>query len=145
MVVAAMSPAAAAASPEPPLVCPPGTTQHRVFYADEYWCARPDGTKHGPYRNANDPSREEGAYRDGKRHGWWRRWANGVLVDERRYDRDREDGLTRTWSPAGVLLTSGVMSHGREVGLWRWWHANGPGWCSSTSSTSATSTCRTTC
>lgn len=115
----------AAAAAEPPLACPSGTTQRRLFYADEYWCARPDGTKHGPYRNANDPSREEGAFRDGKRHGWWRRWANGVLVDERRYDRDREDGPVRTWSRAGVLLSSGMMSRGREVGLWRRWHENG--------------------
>lgn len=48
-----------------------------------------------------------------------------MLVDERRYDRDREDGLARTWSPKGVLLSRGRMSHGKEVGLWCSWYDSG--------------------
>jgi antitoxin component YwqK of YwqJK toxin-antitoxin module len=109
----------------PALDCPAGTRQQRTYYADEFWCARADGTRHGPYQNGWASPIEAGAYRDGKRDGLWRRWSNGVLVDERRYDRDREDGLARTWSPNGVLLSSGVMSRGTQVGLWRTWHDNG--------------------
>jgi antitoxin component YwqK of YwqJK toxin-antitoxin module len=125
LVLAAALVPAAAAGAVPALACPAGTTQRRTYYADEFWCARPDGTRHGPYRNGWASPVEEGAYRDGKRDGWWRRWSNGVLIDERRYDRDREDGLARTWSEKGALLSSGVMSRGKQVGLWRWWHANG--------------------
>jgi antitoxin component YwqK of YwqJK toxin-antitoxin module len=124
ILVAVLAPPAVARA-APALDCPAGTSQRRTYYADEFWCARPDGTRHGPYRNGWAAPIEEGAYVDGKRDGLWRRWSNGVLVDERRVDRDREDGLARTWSPKGVLLSSGVMSRGSEVGLWRFWHDNG--------------------
>jgi antitoxin component YwqK of YwqJK toxin-antitoxin module len=115
----------AGARAAPALDCPAGTRQQRLFYADELWCARPDGTRHGPYRDGWTSPVEEGAYRDGKRDGWWRRWSNGVLVDERRYDRDRADGRARTWSETGVLLSDGTMSRGEKVGRWRAWHDNG--------------------
>jgi antitoxin component YwqK of YwqJK toxin-antitoxin module len=124
LLAPAIAPAAVARA-APALDCPAGTRQQRQFYADEFWCARPDGTRHGPYRNGWTSPIEAGAYRDGKRDGWWRRWSGGVLVDERRYDRDRADGRARTWSDKGVLLSDGVMSRGEKVGLWREWHQNG--------------------
>ena len=58
----AVLPAATVASPMPSLACPPGTSQKRAFYTDEFWCARPDGTRHGPYRNGWASPTEEGGY-----------------------------------------------------------------------------------
>jgi antitoxin component YwqK of YwqJK toxin-antitoxin module len=124
IVALAIGPATSARA-APALDCPVGTAQRRTFYADEFWCARPDGTRHGPSRSGWAAPTEEGAYRDGKRDGWWRRWSNDVLVDEWHYDRDVADGRERTWSEKGVLLSDGVMSRGEKVGLWRAWHDNG--------------------
>src|SRR5688572_5734893 len=64
------------APPAPKLVCGDGTAPAPAPAPEPTWsCARPDGTKHGPFVTLfPDGSLEiEGAYRDGALDGPWRR------------------------------------------------------------------------
>jgi antitoxin component YwqK of YwqJK toxin-antitoxin module len=70
------------------------------------WCARPDGVKHGPWRewNANGTPKSAGSYVDGKMEGKW-----------------------QTFSEDGSLKTEGVYKSGLKDGVWTLYYDKGEG------------------
>ena len=85
-----------------PLVCPTGTqakTSHDASITQE-WCARSDGTRHGPYRSSSNGAKSsEGQYVDGKQDGLWSSWqTNGKPFDQVHYARGLKDGTWIAWN-----------------------------------------------
>lgn len=91
--------------------CPSGTAHwERVDDADptlvERWCARADGTAHGPYTLTRDGlTLVSGGFDDGLAHGAWHDHdALGALERERHFYRAVPCDTWRTWA-AGEVVT----------------------------------------
>jgi hypothetical protein len=136
----------------PELSCPDGTREVLEGVSVQY-CARPDGTKHGPWlewHSGIGRKAEEGAYADGKRTGTWTRWNDAGVVLARgdylagqktgpwafAYDDGQlqligsfvageEDGPWTAYWPDGRLFWEGAYEGGERVGTWTYTHANG--------------------
>jgi hypothetical protein len=112
----------------PQLRCPTGTHQERKATLpdhDETWCALPDGTRQGPYRQSWPTGHAEGAYHRGQKQGRWRTFIRENVVSETHYRAGVEDGPLRGWDERGVLQVVGRNRRGQQHGLWKWWHPNG--------------------
>ena len=89
------------------------------------WCARSDGTMHGPYVawDKIGQRRESGAFKEGKIHGVLLRWDHfGELSEIARMDEGKRHG--RIWSfyqlfQSGVLFWSD-FDHGKFVREGEW-------------------------
>lgn len=140
-------PAAAAA---PSLACPPGTAQQHDGAARR-WCARPDGTMHGPVVEAGAGGQVmlRGEYRDGGKHGDWTTFYDGGQArSEEHYDAGKPRGTWvtyfadgkhsterlhkpdntvafRSFRPDGSKLRQGVLVDGVEHGEWTDWDPTG--------------------
>ena len=79
--------------------CPSDTQLHgnKPPAGQLQWCARPDGVKHGPWRewHANGNQKSAGTYVDGKMEGKW-----------------------QTFSEDGSVKTEGLYKGGLKDGIW---------------------------
>ena len=101
--------AAVADAAEPPLLpCEPGTALAVARAPEPTWyCARPDGTRHGPFITAFPDGSPEttGSYRDGLLDGeWQRRAVNGTVIESGSYAAGQRSGRWRMTSAAGRRL-----------------------------------------
>lgn len=82
------------------LECPAGASEQRSesSAAQEHWCARPDGTKHGPYELSTRTHLLRGRYVHGAQHGSWlhRDVRSGFVAS---YVLDHGTGLVIEWYP----------------------------------------------
>jgi uncharacterized protein len=143
--------------PDPP-ACPSG---HEIAAAAsqqgfEQWCERrePDGARieHGRYLawQSHGWLREEGEYRNGRRHGRWTTWGATNKTAEREYLDGELDGRLSNWGSYNHQLTlqeeyrqgmkhghaswfigsgakewDGEFKDGKRDGLWTRWFRNG--------------------
>jgi antitoxin component YwqK of YwqJK toxin-antitoxin module len=119
---------AAVDAPEPPkLVCDPGTTPTAGPAPEPAWyCARPDGTRHGAFVSLFPDATLEitGAYKDGVLDGaWQRRYPGGQIAEEGGYTAGQKDGHWRQTGPTGLLL--GEYDLVRGTGTERRWYDEG--------------------
>lgn len=111
------------APPAPKLACDAGT---RLVAAPApepaWWCARPDGTRHGPYVSQFPDGSPEitATYRDGVLDGaWTRRAPGGAVVEEGTYAAGKKDGHWQQTSTTGQPLGEYDMTAG--TGIERVW------------------------
>jgi antitoxin component YwqK of YwqJK toxin-antitoxin module len=100
----------------PHLVCGPGTGIE-VGRAPEagWYCARPDGTRDGPFVTMFPDGTPEvtGSYKDGWLHGGWERHAvTGAIVETGSYAHGQKTGMWRMTSPTGAPLGEYEMHEG---------------------------------
>jgi len=91
------------------------------------WCARADGTMHGPYASFQRGGQplECGHYADGKKHGLWTEWyENG---QRRAVIEGKPGGNWAYWYPDGILWKSYVAweESGERRGVSKSWYRNG--------------------
>lgn len=96
-------------APELPAVaCEPGTTLEIARPPEPTWfCAKPDGTRHGPFITVFPDGKPEisGAYRDGLLDGaWQRRGVTGAVIETGSYAAGQKSGRWRMLSAAGAVL-----------------------------------------
>jgi uncharacterized protein len=115
------------APPAPKLVCGDGTAPAPAPAPEPTWyCARPDGTKHGPFITLfPDGSIEiEGAYRDGALEGPWRRnHPGGAVAEQGAYAAGKKTGRWVQSSQAGAALGDYELTLG--TGLEKRWYDGG--------------------
>lgn len=103
--------------------CPSGTSQFRRVTADqtEIWCARGDGTAHGPY-SRDGLVAVGGAFRDGLADGRWSyRRVDGYLDRDEGFDLGRPHGAWTardTGQADGALLYRHFFRFGVPCGAW---------------------------
>lgn len=112
------------------LVCPAGTTYAEGWSGFERatWCARKDGTRHGPYRLWYDGAKlkEEGAWDDGEMTGRWTAWwPNGKKRSEGVYAKGLREGVWTSWYENGQLEQAADHRAGKPDGSWNTWYPNG--------------------
>jgi antitoxin component YwqK of YwqJK toxin-antitoxin module len=115
-------------APEPPrLACEPGTEPQVARPPDPTWyCARPGGTRHGPFVTLFPDGSVEiaGGYRDGALDGPWERHRpTGPVIEAGSYAAGLKSGRWRVFGPDGALLGEYEMSAG--TGTERWWLDDG--------------------
>ncbi|HUS30385.1 MAG TPA: hypothetical protein VMZ53_17875 [Kofleriaceae bacterium] len=115
--------------PDPPkLACESGTSATQAPYPDPVWfCARPDGVKHGPFFTLfPDLQLEiEGHYKDGKLDGVWKRHHHGgAIAEEGAYVAGVPDGEWRQLDETGNVLGTYKLKKG--TGKQKKWLDNGP-------------------
>jgi antitoxin component YwqK of YwqJK toxin-antitoxin module len=103
--------------PRPPrLTCDSGTGLQAGRPTEPTWyCARPDGTRHGPFVALfPDGSLEvAGAYQDGRLDGPWERHAvSGALIETGSYAAGQKTGHWQMMSAAGTVLGEYDMNAG---------------------------------
>jgi antitoxin component YwqK of YwqJK toxin-antitoxin module len=103
--------------PEPPrLTCEPGTVIEVAHPPEPAWyCARPDGTRHGRFiaMFPDGTIEVEGAYRDGLLDGpWQRRAVTGEVVEAGSYAAGQKTGRWRMTGRAGAMLGEYEMAAG---------------------------------
>jgi len=96
-------------APEPPKpTCEAGTTLLVARAPEPTWfCAKPDGTRHGPFMTVFPDGQPEitGAYKDGLLDGaWQRRGVTGTVIEAGSYAAGQKSGHWQMTSAAGVLL-----------------------------------------
>jgi antitoxin component YwqK of YwqJK toxin-antitoxin module len=129
-VVAVPADAAAVAdAPEPPkLGCETGTAPLAAIAPDPTWaCARPDGTRHGPFVTLFPDNTIEiaGSYKDDKLDGAWERHAPGGAVVERGgYVAGQKHGKWTQLSTKGIALGDYELANG--TGVEKRWYDDGP-------------------
>src|SRR5262245_49901054 len=126
VAVLALAAAASAGFGFPPpnqLACPAGTTPRRednpAARRYELFCARANGTKHGPSRLFEGGVRTEGSYANGQGVGIWRSWyENGKPFRRYRLVGGWLDGPEITWDLDGTLISKGGYRAGEREGPW---------------------------
>jgi len=96
-------------APEAPsLACEPGTTLEVARAPEPTWfCARPDGARHGPFVTVFPDGQPEitGAYKDGLLDGAWQRHGvTGAIVETGSYAAGQKTGRWQMTSAAGAGL-----------------------------------------
>jgi antitoxin component YwqK of YwqJK toxin-antitoxin module len=123
----AVDAALADAAPPPRLACEPNTKVRIASSPDPTWfCARADGTRHGPFITVfpDDTIEVSGSYRDGVLDGpWLRRHVDGAVVEEGRYAAGHKDGRWKQTSPSGTTLGEYELAAG--TGVERFWYDGG--------------------
>lgn len=86
------------------------------------------GKKHGLYRKWYEDGllSFESEYLDGKQHGtartWWR---NGILRSESNFQNGVPNGVQKQWYSSGALFKKINLVNGKEQGLQQAWRRNG--------------------
>lgn len=92
----------------PRLTCEPGTSLDVARAPEPTWfCARPDGTRHGPFITVFPDGQPEitGAYKDGQLDGAWQRHGvTGAVVETGSYAAGQKTGHWQMTSAAGTVL-----------------------------------------
>jgi len=103
----------------PRLVCDPGTALTAARAPEPTWfCARPDGTRHGAFITVFPDGSPEitGDYKDGQLDGAWQRHAaNGTMVERGRYAAGKKTGHWEAFSAAGAALGAYDLRNGTGV------------------------------
>jgi antitoxin component YwqK of YwqJK toxin-antitoxin module len=115
-------------APEPPrLACDPGTALALARAPDPTWyCARPDGKRHGPFVTVFPDGTPEvtGAYRDGALDGPWQRHRpGGSVIETGSYAAGQKTGHWQMLGPTGAVLGDYDMRDG--TGTERTWLDDG--------------------
>ena len=112
----------------PALACGAGTNAIAAPAPDPTWfCARADGTKHGPFYSLfPDLQIEiEGTYKDGALDGPWKRhFASGGIAEQGNYVLGQRDGEWQQLADTGTLIGSYTLSAG--TGTQKRWLDDGP-------------------
>ena len=120
--------AAIDAPPPPKLVCDEGTTPTPAPAAEPtWWCARPDGTKHGRFITLFPDGNVQisGSYRDGLLDGpWERHYIGGALAEQGTYAAGKKHGHWKQVTAAGATLGEYDMKLG--TGVEKRWYDEGP-------------------
>lgn len=115
------------APPPPRLVCSDGTAPAPAPVPEPTWaCARPDGTRHGPFLTLfPDGSIEiESAYKDGALDGpWTRHHPGGALAEQGAYAAGKKTGRWAQSNATGALLGEYEMAAG--TGVEKRWYDSG--------------------
>lgn len=103
--------------------CPAGTTLRRDdipgALRHELFCARVDGTKHGPSQLLEVSGRTEGSYANGREVGIWRSWyENGRPFRRYQFRAGGLDGLEIRWDLHGTIISKGAYRAGDREGPW---------------------------
>lgn len=116
------------APPPPKLTCPAGTAPTPARAPEPLWaCARPDGTRHGPFVSLFPDTTIEtsGEYKDGVLEGAWvRRHPNGAVAEQGSYAAGHKDGVWKQGNASGVALGEYTMTAG--TGTEKVWYEEGP-------------------
>lgn len=119
--------AAPDAPPAPKLVCGDGTAPVPAPAPEPTWyCARPDGTRHGPFVTLFPDGSVEisGAYKDGTLDGpWQRKHPGGAIAEHGAYAAGKKTGRWAQSSPAGAALGDYELVAG--TGLEKRWYDDG--------------------
>jgi len=116
-------------APEPPkLVCDDGTAPSPAPAPEPTWyCARPDGTRHGPFITLfPDGSIEiQGSYKDGALDGPWTRAhaRTGAIVEQGTYAAGQKHGRWTQSNPSGTTIGEYELVAGS--GVEKRWHDEG--------------------
>jgi antitoxin component YwqK of YwqJK toxin-antitoxin module len=115
-------------APEPPaLTCDPGTAPEVARPPEPTWyCARSDGTRHGPFvtRFPDGTPEITGSYQDGLLDGpWQRRRPTGTVIETGSYAAGEKSGHWQMFGPTGALLGEYAMRLG--TGTERHWLDDG--------------------
>jgi antitoxin component YwqK of YwqJK toxin-antitoxin module len=115
-------------APEPPqLACDPGTEPLAARPPDPTWfCARPDGTRHGPFVTLfpDGTIAITGSYKFGALDGpWLRRRPGGAVIESGGYANGQKSGHWQMFGPSGALLGEYDMAAG--TGTERFWLDDG--------------------
>ncbi len=101
------------------LACEPGTTPVADAPPEPTWaCARPDGTRHGPYVTLFPDASVaiRGTYRDGALDGDWQRLhPGGALAEHGAYVAGSKDGAWQRLGPSGTVLGEYTLTAGTGV------------------------------
>jgi antitoxin component YwqK of YwqJK toxin-antitoxin module len=112
----------------PKLACEGDATATPAPFPDPTWyCARPDGTKQGPFITLypDNAIQVMGSYKDDKLDGpWQRRYPNGAVAEEGSYVTGQRDGHWRQLGPTGQLVGEYDMAFGTGVAK-RWYDEGG--------------------
>jgi uncharacterized protein len=112
----------------PSLACEPGSALLPAVWPEPTWaCARPDGTRHGPFVTLHPDGTPAitGSHRDGKLHGAWQRYhPGGQLAEEGSYAGGVPDGRWRQYAPSGAALGEYELVAG--TGTEKRWYDDGP-------------------
>jgi uncharacterized protein len=115
------------APPAPKLVCGEGTAPAVAPAPEPTWyCARPDGTRHGPFVTLfPDGSTEiEGAYQGGALDGpWQRKHPTGAIAEHGAYAAGKKTGRWVVASSAGAALGAYELTAG--TGVEKQWYDSG--------------------
>jgi uncharacterized protein len=126
-VTPALDAAVPDAPPVPKLVCDDGTAPAPAPAPEPTWyCARPDGTKHGPFVTLfPDGSIEiEGTYKDGALDGpWQRKHPGGGSAEQGAYAAGKKTGRWTQTSTTGTPLGEYELTAG--TGVEKRWHDGG--------------------
>ena len=115
---------------KPGVECPAGTTYAEGWSGFERatWCAKKDGTRHGPYRLWYDTQKlkEEGLWDAGTMAGRWTAWwPSGKKKSEGLHEKNQREGLWTQWHDNGQPeIVSGYRA-GVPDGEWTKWWRNG--------------------
>jgi antitoxin component YwqK of YwqJK toxin-antitoxin module len=109
------------APPPPKMTCAEGTDMTYSAPAEAMqYCARPDGSKAGPFTRAFPDGTIEisGSYKDDKLEGpWERHYPSGALAEQGQYASGLKDGHWKQLGPTGALIGEYDMSAGTGVEL----------------------------
>ncbi len=116
------------AAPPVLLACEPGTNATRATGPEPTrFCARSDGTRHGPFVALFPDGTPQiaGSYKDGKLDGPWQRsYPSGKIAEQGAYIVGEKDGQWRQFGPTGAVL--GEYELARGTGIERRWYDDGP-------------------
>ena len=108
------------------LGCPDGSEQKKGSY--ERYCAKPDGTRHGPAIKWHDYTHPSGAgeYVDGKLEGTWMDWYPlGEVRKKTEYENGVKHGEELSYYKNGTMSASREFSEGVQVGVERTYYEGG--------------------
>lgn len=103
--------------------CPAGTKLRRDdnpgARRHEMYCARANGTRHGPLLLFESGVRTDGRYANGREVGVWRSWyENGRPFRRYQLRAGGLEGLEITWDLDGTIISKGAYHDGSREGPW---------------------------
>jgi antitoxin component YwqK of YwqJK toxin-antitoxin module len=128
VVDAAVPDAPEPTKPTSRLVCEPGTAAMAAPAPEPTWfCARPDGTRHGRFVTLfpDDSIEIAGAYRNGLLDGAWERhFISGAIAEHGTYAAGQKTGHWQQTSPTGAVIGEYDLVAG--TGVEKRWYDEGP-------------------
>lgn len=120
------------------IICPLGTTWIESKESDnlrltvngqrEGYCAKADGTRHGPAIcfNSDGVKVSEGEYLDNLKSGEWKFWdRDGRPSGKGFFQSGRPDGEWTTWHSNGQIESLGSYKDGLQSGVFTYWGSDG--------------------